>query len=294
MTTLGRTLAGKVAVVTGAGRGIGRAHAIALANAGAAIVVNDLGVATDGTGRNSEPADEVVATIVRGGGRAIVDTTDVSDWGAAKSIVDTAVSAFGSLDIMINNAAISRFSGAIDAISHEDWLRTLTVNLHGTAALTHWASAQWRSEGIRPGRAIVNTVSPVGLLMTTSAQLPNAAYAASKAGIAALTLACAAELAELEVRVNAIAPVARSRISKFVAPELMKPVPEGFDRMGPENIAAVVAWLASPACRFTGRIFGIKGDELTILNGWSITEQFSNDHAMWTPAALDAALAHVK
>ena len=284
-------LKGKVAIVTGAGRGIGRAHALTLARAGAMVVVNDLGVAFDGTGSDIGPAQEVAALIVSEGGQAVADTNDVSDWDAAELIVQTALDAFGSIDILINNAAVSRFSGAIDAISHEDWSRTLAVNLHGTAALTHWVSAHWRKESVRPGRAIVNTASPVGTLATTSAQLPNAAYAASKGGIAAFTLACAAELADLDVRVNAIAPVARSRISEFVAPHLVKPVTEGFDRMEPENVAAVVAWLVSPTCRFTGRLFGIKGDELTILDGWSIAQSFNNNLATWTPALLNAALA---
>lgn len=288
-----RMLDGKVAIVTGAGRGIGRAHAMALAQAGAAVVVNDLGGAADGTGRDDEPAMAVVAEIVADGGRAVADTSDITDWDAARSIVARAITAFGAIDILVNNAGISRFSGAIDAIAHEDWARTLAVNLHGTAALTHWVSARWRSEGARAGRAIVNTTSPVGLTQTTTADLPNAAYAASKAGVAALTLASAAELADLDVRVNAVAPVARSRISEFVAPHLVKPVSEGFDRMGPENVAAVVTWLASPECRFTARVIGIMGDDLTVLQGWSVAERFDNRQAAWTPDALAVALGHL-
>lgn len=288
------TLKGKVAIVTGGGRGIGRADALALAQAGAAVVVNDLGVDSDGTGGNAGPAAAVVAEIVATGGRAVADTTDITDWDAAAHIVETAISAFGSIDILVNNAAISRFSGAIDAIAQDDWSRTLAVNLNGTAALTHWVAARWRREGVRPGRAIVNTTSTVGLSIISPAHLPNAAYAASKAGIAALTLACAVELAELGVRVNAIAPVARSRISEFVAPHLVKPVTEGFDRMGPENVAAVVAWLASPACLFTGKVFGIKGSDLTLLQGWEIAQEFSNGDMRWTPEALEAALAEVE
>lgn len=287
-------LQGKVAIVTGAGRGIGRADALALAKAGAAVVVNDLGVETDGCGSNAGPADTVVAEIIDAGGRAISDTTDITDWDAARHIVDRAVEAFGDVDILVNNAGISRFNGPIDAVTREDWVLTLAVNLNGTAALTHWAAAHWRRKGAKPGRAIVNTTSPVGVLQIPSVQLPSAAYAASKAGIAALTLACAVELAELGVRVNAIAPVARSRISEFVAPALMKPVNDGFDRMNPDNVAAVVAYLASPTCQFTGKIFGIKGSELTILQEWSIEQTFSNGEAAWTAAALEAALAQVR
>lgn len=289
-----RMLQGKVAIVTGAGRGIGRADALALAQAGAAVVVNDLGVETDGSGKSDGPADAVVAEILASGGRALADTTDITNWEAVKGIVDRAVDAFGSVDILVNNAGISRFAGTVDAISEEDWVRTLSVNLGGTAALIHWTAALWRREGVKRGRAIVNTTSPMGVLQIPSAQLPSAAYAASKAGIAALTLACAVELAELGVRVNAIAPVARSRISEFVAPDLMKQVTEGFDRMGPENVAALVAYLASPECRFTGKVFGIKGSELTVLRQWSIADTFSNGATIWTPEALDSALAGIE
>ncbi len=284
-------LAGKVAIITGAGRGIGRAHAIALAQAGAAVVVNDLGVERDGHGSNAGPAAGVVAEIVAAGGRAVADTTDITDWSAAKKIVDAAISAFGTVDILVNNAGISRFAGALDGIEQEDWARTLAVNLSGTAALMHWTAAHWRREGVRPGRAIVNTASPVGLLMTPSADLPSAAYAASKAGIAALTQACAVELAELGVRVNAIAPVARSRISEFVAPHLMQPVRDGFDRMGPENVAAVLVYLASPSCRFTGKLFRILGSDLSVLKGWSVDREYTNGDVAWTADALDVALA---
>ena len=288
------TLEAKVAIVTGAGRGIGRADALALAQAGAAVIVNDLGVESNGDGANAGHAAAVVAEIVAMGGRAVADTTDVTDWNAAARIVETAMTTFGGVDILVNNAAISRFNGSIDAIEHDDWARTLAVNLNGTAALTHWVAAQWRREGVRPGRAIVNTTSTVGLSIISPAHLPNAAYAASKAGIAALALACAVELADLDVRVNAVAPVARSRISEFVAPHLVKPVREGFDRMDPENVAAVVAWLASPACRFTGKVFGIKGGDLSILQGWSIGQAFSNGDARWTPETLATALAEVE
>lgn len=289
-----RSLEGKVAIVTGAGRGIGRGEALALAEAGAAVIVNDLGVERDGLGSNAGPAQAVAAEIVAAGGRAVADTTDITDWAAARHIVDRAIESFGTVDILVNNAGISRFSGSLDAIVEEDWARTLAVNLTGTAALMHWTAAHWRHEGVRPGRAIINTASPVGILMSPSAELPSAAYAASKAGIVALTLACAVELADLDVRVNAIAPVARSRISEFVAPQLMQPVNDGFDRMGPENIGAVVAFLASPNCRLTGKVFRILGSDLAILEGWSIQKAFSNGEAIWTSEALNAALAGVE
>lgn len=282
-------LDGKVAIVTGGGRGIGRAHALALAREGAAVLVNDPGAEFSGDGeRNSGPAEEVAEAAIAAGGRAAADTTDISDWDGAGAVVEAALKSFGRLDIVVNNAGVARF-GTIDAVSRHDWERTIAVNLTGTAALCHWAAAHWREQGPQPGRSIINTSSGVGLT-----PLPgNPMYVASKAGVAALTIALANELAELGVRVNAVAPVARSRISEFVAGDLMKPVEQGFDRMAPENVAAVVAFLASPLCRFTGRTFGIVGDDLTIFDGWTVGRHLDNGEQRWTPEALRAALADV-
>ncbi|MBO4256945.1 SDR family NAD(P)-dependent oxidoreductase [Streptomyces griseorubiginosus] len=279
----------KVAIVTGGGRGIGRAHALALADEGAAVIVNDLGAQFSGDGdSDSGPAQDVVNEIVAAGGHAVADTTDISDWDDAGTLVHTALEAFGRVDIIVNNAGISRF-GTIDTISRRDWERTVAVNLTGTAALCHWAAAHWRKEGPQPGRSIVNTSSGVGLVPWPG----NPMYAAAKAGVAALTITCAMELAELGVRVNAVAPAARSRISETVAPELMKSVEDGFDRMAPENVAAIVAYLASPLCRFTGRVFGVIGDDLTIYDGWTVSRHFNNAEQRWSPETLQTALADV-
>jgi NAD(P)-dependent dehydrogenase (short-subunit alcohol dehydrogenase family) len=287
-------LEGKVAIVTGGGRGIGRAHALELARDGAAVLVNDLGGEFSGDGDpNSGPARDVAEAIIAAGGRAAVDTSDISDWDGAGAVVEAALQAFGRLDIVVNNAGVTRF-GTIDAVSRRDWERTIAVNLTGTAALCHWAAAHWREKGPQPGRSIVNTTSGVGLFPGPG----NPMYTAAKAGVAALTVACAAELAWLGVRVNGVAPVARSRISEFVAAELMKsdfmkPVEEGFDRMDPGNVAAVVAFLASPLCRFTGRIFGVAGDDVTVCDGWTVSRHLDNGEQRWTPEALQAALADV-
>ncbi|MFD5258281.1 SDR family NAD(P)-dependent oxidoreductase [Streptomyces bobili] len=283
------TLEGKVAIVTGGGRGIGRAHALALAAEGAAVVVNDPGAQFSGDGdANTGPAEEVTQAILEAGGKAVADTTDISDWDDADTVVQAAVKSFGRLDIVVNNAGISRF-GTIDNISRRDWERTIAVNLNGTAALCHWAAAHWRAQGPEAGRRIVNTSSGVGLFPIPG----NPMYVAAKAGVAALTIAAARELAELGVRVNGVAPVARSRISETVAPHLMKPVEEGFDRMGPENVAALVAYLASPLCRFTGRILGIVGDDLTVLDSWTVSRHLNNAGQRWTSDALEAALVDV-
>ena len=201
----------KVAIVTGRGRGLGRAHALALAEAGAAVVVNDLGGGLDGNGNDTGPAQSVVAEIVASGGRAVADGHDVSDWEQARAIVATATSAFGRLDVVVDNAGVSRFA-SIDEETAEGWNRVIGINLTGSAAVSA-AAAHWRQAGPEPGRALINTTSPAGLN-----PLPGTpAYCASKAAVCALTMTTAADLADLGVRVNAIAPIARTRMSDVPA-----------------------------------------------------------------------------
>jgi NAD(P)-dependent dehydrogenase (short-subunit alcohol dehydrogenase family) len=241
-----RLLEGKVAIVTGAGRGIGRAHALALAEAGAAILVNDLGGGFCGEGNaDPGPANEVVGEIRADGGQASANTISVADWDNARAIVEAAVSAFGGLDIVVNNAGICRFA-AVDEMTREDWDLTIAVNLTGTAAMSHWASRYWRSVGAKAGRAIINTSSPAG----TNPAHGSPSYCASKAAVAAFTIAAATELAALGVRVNAIAPMARTRMTLAVAAhhDVMRPVDNGFDRVAPEHVAPLVVYLASEHC----------------------------------------------
>ena len=202
--------------------------------------------------------------------------------------MDAALNTFGRLDIVVNNAGNTRF-GTIDAISRRDWEQTIAIHLTGTGALCHWAAAHWRKQGPEAGRRIINTSSGVGLTPIPN----NPMYVAAKSGIASLTLACAVELAELGVRTNAIAPVARTRISEEVAGDLMKPPPAGFDRMNPANIPPLVVFLASPTCRFTGRVFGLIGDSLTVFDGWSVSHHFDNGAEPWTDDALAAVLADI-
>jgi NAD(P)-dependent dehydrogenase (short-subunit alcohol dehydrogenase family) len=279
-------LDGKVAVVTGGGRGIGRANALALARDGAAVVVNDLGGGFGGDGSAStEPAEEVVESITRAGGRAVADTSDIADWDQAAGVVDAAIAAFGRLDIVVNNAGITRF-GSIDEVTRFDWERTLAVNLTGTGAVCHWAAVHWRKQGAEAGRRLINTTSSVAL----TPQPGNPMYVAAKAGVAALTVACAIELAELGVRANGLAPVARTRVSQNVAAELMNEVSDGFDRMSPDHVATVVAFLGSPRCRFTGRIFGVVGDDVTVFDGWTAAHHIVNGEQPWTVGTLAAAL----
>ena len=283
-------LQGKVAVVTGAGRGLGRTHALALARAGAAVVVNDIGVGMDGSGTDVQPAAAVVAEIEAAGGRAVQDATDVSDWDGAKAVVDTALSAFGRLDVVVNNAGVSRFA-PIEVETGEAWNRVIGINLTGTAAVSHWAAAHWRQAGAEPGRALVNTASPAG----TNPLPGTPAYCSSKAAVIALTITTAGELAELGVRVNALAPIARTRLTEAVPmfADLVKPVHEGFDRIAPEHASAVLLYLASPECSFTGRVFGVEGDDLFLFTGFSAGTRLNNGGRQWTAETLSAALAGV-
>jgi len=284
-------LAGKVAIVTGAGRGIGRSHALRLAREGASVIVNDLGGAITGGGQDDGPADSVAAEIRAAGATALADTTDVADWDGAKALIDLAVARFGRLDILVNNAGITQYD-SIETESAASWNRVMAVNLTGTAAPMHWAVAHWAGLGAEAGRAIVNTSSPAG----TNPPPGATSYCVSKAGVAALTIATASEIAHLGVRVNAIAPMARSRMTDVVPilDEIMKRPEGGFDRMSPDNAARLMLYLASPACRFTGRVFGVDGDDIYLFEGMSAETHIGNGGAAWEQEGLAAALAAVE
>ncbi|MGZ4466326.1 MAG: SDR family oxidoreductase [Nocardioides sp.] len=258
-TTPTRLLEGRVAIVTGAGRGIGRAHALELAAHGAAVLVNDFGVSLAGEGTGESPAEEVVALIREQGGRAVANGADVADFAQAEAMVRQAVEELGGLDILVNNAGFVRDRMLVNT-SEEEWDAVVRVHLKGHFAMLRHAGAYWRTEAKegRPRAArVVNTSSGAGL----QGSVGQATYSAAKAGIAGLTLVAAQELGRYGVTVNAIAPVARTRMTEGA-----------FDTSAmalPEDNSPVVAWLASEeAGDVTGRVIEIDGGRITVETGW--------------------------
>ncbi|NKE60246.1 SDR family NAD(P)-dependent oxidoreductase [Lentzea sp. PSKA42] len=262
----------RVVIVTGAGRGIGRAHALAFAAAGARVVVNDLSVG---------PAAEVAALI---GPRAVVNTDDVGTWAGAARVVDAAVSAFGGLDVLVNNAGIVR-DRMIVSCGEDEWDEVVRVHLKGHFAPLHHAAAHWRAVHKAGGRVsgrVINTSSGAGLFGSVG----QANYSAAKAGIAATTLVAAAELARYGITVNAIAPAARTRMTEQTFAESMAAPDDGFDAMAPENISPLVVWLGSEeAGDVTGRMFEVDGGRLCVVHGWQRGPEIDKG-ARWSPDEL--------
>ena len=283
-----RLLEGKVAVVTGAGSGLGREYAIAFAQHGVAVIVNDFGASVDGEQMQSNSADAVVEEIVSLGGNAVANTASVADWDGAKSIIETATQHFGRLDIVVNNAGNNRPSSLVD-LTEQDVDSQISVHLKGTLAVSHFAAAYWNEVGAEAHRAIVNTTSAAGLHPTTGAGV----YGATKSAIAALTVSHAQELARLGVRVNAVAPCARTRmVNESPTVLAMMPKVEGFDRHAPEHVAPLVVYLASSLCRFTGRVFAIEGPDVAIYRSFSVEQDWTT-HEAWTPEELAQTFAEI-
>jgi NAD(P)-dependent dehydrogenase (short-subunit alcohol dehydrogenase family) len=259
-------LEGRVAVVTGAGRGLGREHALELARQGAAVVVNDLGTTLDGAGVSVGPAQKVVDLIRAAGGEAVANGADIADFAQAAELVDQAVSTFGRLDILVNNAGFVRDRMLVNA-GEDDWDAVIRVHLKGHFAPLRHASAYWRAEakdGRQPLARVINTSSGAGL----QGSIGQAAYSAAKGGIASLTLVAAAELARYGVAVNAIAPSARTRMTEGPFADAMAAPEGGFDRMDPANVSPVVAWLASADCTISGRVIEVEGGRICLEEGW--------------------------
>jgi NAD(P)-dependent dehydrogenase (short-subunit alcohol dehydrogenase family) len=277
-------LSGKVAVVTGAGRGIGREHALALARAGAKIVVNDLGASLAGEGADEGPAHEVVREIEALGGEAVANGENVADFEGARRMLEQAVDRFGRLDILVNNAGILRDRMLVNMDEHE-WDAVIDVHLKGHFAPTRHAAAYWRgrSKAGEDVRArVINTASPSGVF----GNVGQANYGAAKAGIVGFTLIAAQELSRYGVTVNALAPNARTRMTEAAFGELPPP-DEGFDAADPaNNSAVVVALCADEAQDITGQVFFVYGGVVNMLRGWEAGELFSAGDSRWEPDAL--------
>jgi NAD(P)-dependent dehydrogenase (short-subunit alcohol dehydrogenase family) len=272
-------LEGRVAVITGAGRGIGREHALLFAKEGAAVVVNDLGGNNAGEGADAGPAHDVVDEIAAAGGRAVANTGSVADWGGAKAVVRQAIDEFGRLDVLVNNAGILRDS-FIAGMEEAQWDAVIGVHLKGHFAMLHHAAAYWKAQskaGDRQTAAVINTASGSGTTLPNPGQ---ANYGSAKAAIAALTLIAAEELERYGVRVNAIAPIARTRLT-LAAPgmgSLMSEPEEGeLDLFSPANISPLVAYLATEKCPVTGRVYAVQGGAISQLSGWHDVETIETD-----------------
>jgi NAD(P)-dependent dehydrogenase (short-subunit alcohol dehydrogenase family) len=276
-------LDGKVAVVTGAGRGIGREHALALARAGAKIVVNDLGASLAGEGTDSGPAHDVVREIEALGGEAVANGENVADFAGAKRMIDGAIAAFGRLDILVNNAGILRDRMLVNMEEHE-WDAVIEVHLKGHFAPTRHAAAYWRERskaGDQLNARVINTSSPSGVF----GNVGQVNYGAAKAGIVSFTLIAAQELQRYGVTVNAIAPNARTRMTEAAFGEIPPPE-EGFDPADPANNSPiVVALCADEAQDITGQVFFVYGGVVNMLSGWEAGELFASDER-WDPEAL--------
>jgi NAD(P)-dependent dehydrogenase (short-subunit alcohol dehydrogenase family) len=274
-------LEGKTAIVTGAGRGLGRAHALALAAAGARVVVNDLGASLSGQREQSSPADEIVDAIRSLGGEAIADRENVADFAGAGRMVDRALETFGRLDILVNNAGILRDRMLVN-MSEEEWDAVIAVHLKGHFAPTRHAAAYWRDRakaGDDVSGRIINTTSPSGVF----GNVGQSNYGAAKAGIAAFTVIVAQELGRYGVTVNCIAPNARTRMTES-AFEL--PDGEGFDELAAENNSPIVVALCADEARsITGQVFHVFGGAVNMLQPWAAGELFSRAER-WEPQNL--------
>jgi NAD(P)-dependent dehydrogenase (short-subunit alcohol dehydrogenase family) len=272
-------LEGRVAVISGAGRGIGREHALLFAAQGASVVVNDLGGSNTGEGNDIGPAQELVEEIRASGGSAVANTENVATWDGARSLVTQAVDEFGRLDVVVNNAGILR-DGFIATLSESDWDAVIAVHLKGHFSVLRHAAEYWKARskaGDQPMASVINTASASGTTLPNAGQVN---YGSAKAAIAAMTLVAADELERYGVRVNAIAPIARTRLT-LATPgmgALMAEPEEGeVDLFAPANISPLVAYLATEKCPITGQVYAVQGGAISQLAGWHDVETIETD-----------------
>jgi NAD(P)-dependent dehydrogenase (short-subunit alcohol dehydrogenase family) len=278
---------GRVVIVTGAGNGIGRAHALLFAQEGAKVVVNDLGGARDGEGASAGPAQSVVDEIKAAGGEAVANTDDISSWEGGERLVAQAISEFGQLDVLVNNAGILRDRMLVN-MSEAEWDAVIKVHLKGTFSPMRHACAYWRDQskaGNQIDARVINTTSPSGLFGNAG----QTNYGAAKAGIAAMTVIAANELGRYGVTVNAIAPTALTRMTEDLM-GLDSQSEEAKAALAPENISPLVVWLASPeAAGVTGRVFGVWGNKISVAEGWAYGPS-TDRKERWMPGELGEVL----
>ena len=286
-------LEARVAVITGAGRGIGREHALLFAKEGAKVVVNDVGGSNAGEGADSGPAREVVDEIIAAGGTAVASTENVATWNGAESVVLQAIAEFGRLDVLVNNAGILRDS-FIAGMEESHWDAVIAVHLKGHFAMLRHAAAYWKAQskaGDQPNAAVINTASGSGVTLPNAGQ---ANYGSAKAGIAALTLIAAEELERYGVRVNAIAPIARTRLTLAtpgMGSLMAEPEAGELDLFSPANISPLVAYLATEKCPITGRVYAVQGGAISALSGWHDVETIETD-GLWAVDDIASRLPH--
>ncbi len=279
-------LDGKVAIVTGAGRGIGREEALLLASEGAKVIVNDVGASLQGEGGDVHPSQEVVDLIIANGGEAAVNGDDISTWEGGKNVIDQAIDTFGDINILVNNAGILRDKMSFN-MTESDWDDVIRVHLKGHFATAQHAAVYWRSKA-KAGEdvygRIINTSSEAGLFGNAG----QANYSTAKAGIVGLTWTLARELSRIGVTVNAIAPRARTRMTEEVFGEMAK-TDDGFDKFDPKNIANLIGFLASPeAADVSGQVYVVFGGDVWVMGGFHVIGEVHRD-GPWTPAELAAA-----
>lgn len=283
---------GRVVIVTGASRDIGREHALAFAAEGAKVVVNDLGAGIDGSDVGEHPAEQVVAEIKAAGGEAVVNGNDISSWEGARELVKQAIDTYGGLDVLVNNAGFLRDKMLV-GMSEEDWDKVTGVHLKGHFAPLRHAAEYWRAESKagRPRAArVINTSSGAGLFGSVG----QGNYATAKAGIALLTIQTAAEMKGYGVTANAIAPAARTRMTtsagEGMAAQMAAPEDGSFDAMDPANISPLVVWLGSEESGdVTGRVFEVEGGKVTVCDGWQRAAS-EDKGAKWDPAELGSVV----
>jgi NAD(P)-dependent dehydrogenase (short-subunit alcohol dehydrogenase family) len=260
----------RIAIITGAGRGLGREHALLFAAEGACVVVNDIGGGADGSGTDQGPAQDVVAEIEAMGGRAVANTDDITDWDGGQRLVQTAVDTFGDLQVLVNNAGILRDRFLVN-MTEDEWDSVMRVHLRGHFVPTRHAAEYWRNQskaGHTVRASVINTSSTSGLFENPG----QSNYGAAKAGIATFSNIIAKELDRYGVRVNAIAPTGRTRLTlgtPGLGDRIGAPEDGSFDEWDPANVSPAVAWLASESCPATGKVFTVRGGEVQLVESWS-------------------------